>query len=105
MNSKSILSFAAVAAFASLAALGSTAARANDGDTWQVAVNADNGRARAAVKAEARTEAAIVAANTNYEGDPSPVGVLHSGLDARTVRAEAAQAVRLGQIRSGEIAQ
>jgi|SwirhisoilCB1_FD_contig_31_20506690_length_396_multi_8_in_0_out_0_1 hypothetical protein len=105
MNSKAILSFAAVAAFATLAALASTAASANDGDTYQVAVNAQGSRDRAQVQAEARTEAAIVRTNSSYEGDPSPVAALHSGLDAKTVRAEAAQAVRLGQIRSGEIAQ
>jgi|SwirhisoilCB1_FD_contig_41_5551695_length_335_multi_7_in_0_out_0_1 hypothetical protein len=101
MNSKAILSFAAVAAFASVAALASTAARADDGATWQVALNAQDSRARADVKAEA----IAVAAKSSYEGDPSPVAVLHSGLDAKTVRAEAARAQRLGQIRSGEFAQ
>jgi hypothetical protein len=105
MNAKAILSFTAVAAFATVAALASTAASANDGDTYQVALNAQGSRARAEVNAEAKAEAATALANTSYEGDPSPVAALHSGLDAKTVRAEAAQALRLGQIRSGEIAQ
>jgi hypothetical protein len=101
MNSKAILSFAAVAAFASIAALASTAASANDGATWQVALNSQDSRPRAEVKAEAAT----VHARASYEGDPSPAAVLHSGLDSKTVRAEAAQALRLGQIRTGEFAQ
>jgi hypothetical protein len=107
MNSKAILSFAAVAAFATAAAVASTAASAattasaNDGDTWQVALRADQSRPRAEVK----TEAATVHAKASYEGDPAPVAALHSGLDAKAVRAEAARADRLGQIRSGEIAQ
>ena len=103
MNSKAIFSFAAVATFASLAALASTAASAEEGATWQVALNAQDSRPRAEVKAEAI--AVAVRGRTSYEGDPAQVAVLHSGLDAKTVRAEAAQAVRLGQIRSGEFAQ
>lgn len=101
MNAKAILSFTAVAAFAAVAALASTVASAQDGATYQIALNAQDSRPRAEVKAEAVT----VAAQASYEGDPSPAAVLHSGLDARTVRAEAAQALRLGQIRSGEFAQ
>jgi len=101
MNSKAIFSFTAVAALATLAALTSTAASANDGETWQVALRADQSRPRAEVKSEAAT----VHAKASYEGDPSPVASLRSGLDAKTVRAEAARADRLGQIRSGEIAQ
>jgi hypothetical protein len=101
MNTKALLSFTAVAAFATVAALASTAASANDGATWQVALKAQDSRPRAEVRAEAVT----VATQASYEGDPSPVAVLHSGLDAKTVRAEAAQANRLGQIRSGEFAQ
>jgi hypothetical protein len=101
MNSKAILSFSAVAAFATVAALASSAASANDGDTWQVALNSQDSRPRAEVQAEAVKAVAL----PTYEGDPVPAAVLHSGLDAKTVRAEAAQAVHLGQIRSGEFAQ
>lgn len=99
MNSKAILSFAGIAAFAAVAAFASTAARAEDGAPYQVALKAKDSRPRAEVKAEAVTAPAHV----NSEGDPARVAVLRSGLDAKAVRAEAAQALRLGQIRSGEI--
>jgi hypothetical protein len=101
MNAKAILSFTAVAAFATVAALASTVASAQDGDTYQIALRAQDSRPRAEVKAEA----VAVATQASYEGDAAPVGALHSSLDAKTVRAQAAHANRLGQIRSGEFAQ
>ena len=101
MNAKSILSFAAVAGFATVAALASTVASAQDGATNQVSLNAQESRPRAEVKAEALQARA---ARPTFDGDPYPVQA-HSGLDAKTVRAEAVQALRLGQIHSGEIAQ
>jgi hypothetical protein len=105
MNAKAILSFTAVAGFATVAALASTAASAYDGEAWQVALKAEDSRPRAEVKAEAQAQAVAISAHASYEGDPSPVAVLHSAVDAKAVRAEAAQANRLGQIRSGELAQ
>ena len=93
MNSKAIL---AIAAFAAIA---STGVRADEADASQYAVQFQGSRTRAEVQAEAR----IVAATHGIEPAGSRVAAqLKSGLDAQAVRAEAAQAVRLGQISSGE---
>jgi hypothetical protein len=94
MNSKAIL---AVAAFAALASVG---ARADEADASQFAVQFQGSRTRAEVMAEAAT----VAATRSTEPAGSRVAApLKSTVDAKVLRAEAAQAVRLGQISAGEI--
>lgn len=94
MNSKAIL---AVAAFAALASVG---ARADEADASQFAVQFQGSRTRAEVMAEAAT----VAATRSTEPAGSRVAApLKSTVDAKVLRAEAAQAVRLGQIPAGEI--
>ena len=96
MNSKAIL---AIAAFAAIA---STGVRADEADASQYALKFDGSRARAEVMAEAAT----VASTRSQEPAGSRVAApLKSTVDAKAVRAEAAQAVRLGQIPRGEASQ
>jgi hypothetical protein len=93
MNSKSILAVAAFAAFAS------TGAFADEADGSQYAVKFEGNRLRAEVQAEAAT----VAATRSTEPAGSRVAAqVKSGLDTKVIRAEAAEAVRLGQISYGE---
>lgn len=93
MNSKSIL---AIAAFAAIA---STGARADEADASQYVLQFEGNRTRAEVLAEART----VSATRSIEPAGSRVTpALKSGVDAKLVRAQAAEAVRLGQISYGE---
>jgi len=94
MNSKSILAVAAFAAFAS------TGAFADEADASQYAIKFEGNRTRAEVLAEAVT----VPATRSIEPAGSRVAApLKSTLDPKLVRAEAAEAVRLGQIPSGEV--
>lgn len=94
MNTKSIL---AVAAFA---AAFSGVARADEADASQYAVQFEGQRTRAEVKAEAAT----VSATRSTEPAGSRVAAaLNSTLDAKAVRAQAAEAVRTGKIPSGEL--
>ena len=96
MNSKAIL---AIAAFAAIAATG---ARADEADASQYAIKFDGSRTRAEVMAEAAT----VASTRSTEPAGSRVAApLQSTVDAKVLRAEAAQAVRLGQIPHGEAGQ
>ena len=91
--------FLAVAALSAVAALGSVA-HADEADASQYAVQFDGSRTRAEVMAEAAT----VAKNRSTEPAGSRVAApVKSTLDTATVRAQAAQAVRLGQIPSGEL--
>jgi hypothetical protein len=93
MNSKAIL---AIAAFAAIA---STAARADDADASQYAIKFEGSRTRAEVMAEAAT----VSSKRSTEPAGSRVTALvKSSVDSKLLRAEAAQAVRLGQISRGE---
>lgn len=93
MNAKLLI------AVATLAAAVSGVARADEADASQFAVQFEGGRTRAEVKAEAVT----VAATRSLEPAGSRVAApLKSALDVKTVRAQAAEAVRLGQIASGE---
>jgi Ni/Co efflux regulator RcnB len=93
MNSRIIL---AIAAFAAVA---STGARADEADASQYAIESQGSRTRAEVMAEA----AGVARTRSVEPAGSRVAApARSSLDASTVRAEAAQALRLGQIPRGE---
>ena len=93
MNTKSIL---AVAAFAAIA---STGAYADEADSSQFAVKFEGNRTRAEVMAEAAT----VAVNRSTEPAGSRIAApLNSTVDTAVLRAQAAQAVRLGKISQGE---
>ena len=93
MNTKSIIAIAA------LAAAVSGVARADEADGSQYAVKFEGNRTRAEVMAEAAT----VAATRSTEPAGSRVAApLASKLDSQIVRSQAAEAVRLGKIPSGE---
>lgn len=97
MNSKFLFALVSVAALA--AAATSTVVRADEADGSQYALKFDGARARAEVMAEA----ANVAATRSTEPAGSRVAArTQSSTDAKAIRAEAAQAVRLFQISSGE---
>jgi hypothetical protein len=94
MNSKAIL---AIAAFAAVA---STGVRADEADASQFAVKFEGTRTRAEVKAEAAT----VSSTRSIEPAGSRVAApTKSTVDPKLVRAEAAEAARLGQTSHGEI--
>ncbi len=94
MNTKSLLAIAA------LAVLASTGARADEADASQFAVQFEGNRTRAEVQAEA----AKVASTRSVEPAGSRVAApVKSTVDAQTLRAQAAEAVRLGQISYGEV--
>ena len=96
MNSKAIL---AIAAFAAIA---STGARADEADASQYGIKFEGNRTRAEVMAEA----APVAATRSTEPAGSRVAApVKSTVDAKVLRAEAAQALRLGQLPHGEASQ
>ena len=86
------LSIAAVAAFASFGA------HADEADASQFALKFDTNRTRAEVQAEAAT----VAQTRSIEPAGSRVVTYQSTADRAAVRAAAAEAVRTGQISSGE---
>ena len=93
MSSRLLLAVAAVATIAS------GAARADEADASQYAVQFQGTRTRAEVQAEAAT----VAATRSTEPAGSRVAAqVTSGVDVREVRAQAAQAPRQGQIPRGE---
>jgi hypothetical protein len=95
MNSKAIL---AIAAFAAIA---STGVRADEADGSQYAIQFQGSRTRAEVMAEAAT----VASTGGSEPGSRAAAPLKSTVDTKALRAEAAQAVRLGQIPHGEASQ
>ena len=86
------LSIAAVAAFASFGA------QADESDASQFALQFDTNRTRAEVAAEAAT----VAQSRSIEPAGSRVVTYSSTADRAAVRAQAAEALRMGQIPSGE---
>jgi len=93
MNSKALLAIAA------LAVVASTGVRADEADASQYGVKFDGNRLRAEVMAEAAT----VSATRGTEPAGSRVAApLKSSVDSKLVRAQAAEAVRTGQISSGE---
>ncbi|WP_298932991.1 DUF4148 domain-containing protein [uncultured Ramlibacter sp.] len=93
MNTKAIIALAAFAAIAS------TGARA-EADASQYVVQFEGNRLRAEVQAEAAT----VAKNRSTEPAGSRVAApLQSTVDTKLVRAQAAEAVRLGKISAGEV--
>lgn len=91
-KSARFLSIAAVAAFASFGAM------ADEADASQFATKFDTNRTRAEVAAEAAT----VAQTRSIEPAGSRVTTYQSSVDRSAVRAQAADAVRTGQIPSGE---
>ena len=94
MNAKFLFATLAIAA----AATG--VARADEADASQFALKFEGNRTRAEVMAEAAT----VSATRSTEPNGSRVAALpKSSLAVQSVRAEAAQALRLGQIPSGEL--
>ena len=94
MNAKFLFATLAIAA----AATG--VARADEADASQFALKFEGNRTRAEVMAEAAT----VSATRSTEPNGSRVAALpKSSLAVQTVRAEAVQALRLGQIPSGEL--
>ncbi|MBK8072864.1 MAG: DUF4148 domain-containing protein [Ramlibacter sp.] len=96
MNKSS--SLIAIAAFAAFASFGANAESPDA--NGQFALQFDGSRTRAEVMAEAAT----VAKTRSHEPAGSRVAApLPSSVDTATVRAQAAQAVRLGQIPHGEL--
>ena len=92
--------FFAVAALATLAAVTSTVVHADEADGSQFALKFEGSRTRAEVMAEAAT----VSATRSTEPAGSRVAApMKSGVPVQAVREQAAQAVRLGQISSGEV--
>lgn len=93
MNAKSLIALAAVAAAFS------GVARADEADASQFGIKFQGSRTRAEVMAEAAT----VPATRSLEPAGSRVApVLKSSVDAKALRAQAAEALRLGQISAGE---
>ncbi|MFT4241211.1 MAG: DUF4148 domain-containing protein [Acidovorax sp.] len=90
--------FFSLAAVAALTAFG---AQAGELDPGQFALKFDTNRTRAEVRAEA--QAAAVASVRNLEPAGSRVVTYQSTTDRAAVRAQAAEAVRTGQIAYGEI--
>ena len=88
-----ILSLAAVAAFASVGA------HADEADASQFATQFETSRTRAEVQAEAVTEPHT----HSIEPAGSRVTTYQSTADRAAVRAQAAEAVRTGQIPMGEL--
>ena len=88
--------FLSVAAIAALASLG---AQANEAEGSQFALKFDTNRTRAEVQAEAAT----VAQTRSTEPAGSRVVTYRSTADCAAVRSQAAEALRTGQIPSGEI--
>jgi len=91
--------FFAVAALSAVAAFASVA-QAGEVDSSQYGVKFEGSRTRAEVKAEA----AVAARTYRTEADASRVigAPAQAGADRASVRAQTAQAERLGQLRSGE---
>jgi hypothetical protein len=92
-NTARILSIAALAAFASFGAA------ADEADASQFATQFQTQRTRAEVQADA----AAVSSTRSIEPAGSRVTTFTSTADRAAVRAQAAEALRLGQIPSGEL--
>lgn len=93
------MSSKAIFAISALAVIAATGARADEADASQYAIQFQGSRTRAEVMAEA----ARVPATRSTEPAASRVAApIQSRVDARVLRAEAAEAVRLGQISRGE---
>jgi hypothetical protein len=82
-----------------LAAIAGTAVHADEANASQYRIQFQGARSRD----EVRAEAATVTANHSTEPAGSRVAApLQSSLDSKVVRAQAAEAVRLGRITRGE---
>lgn len=93
------MSFRILLAIAAVATIASGAARADEADASQYAVQFQGTR----TKAEVQAEAATVSATRSIEPAGSRVAApVKSGIDAKEVRAQAAQALRQGLIPRGE---
>jgi hypothetical protein len=93
MNTKALFAIAALAAAAS------TGVRADEADASQYVIAFEGSRTRAEVQAEA----AQVAKTRSTEPAGSRVAApIKSVVDAQSLRAQAAEAVRLGKISYGE---
>jgi hypothetical protein len=93
MNTKALFAIAALAAAAS------TGVRADEADASQYVIKFEGNRTRAEVQAEA----AQVAKTRSIEPAGSRVAApIKSTVDAQTLRAQAAEAVRTGKISYGE---
>jgi len=93
MNAKFLLATIAIAAAAS------GVARADDADASQYVIKFEGQRSRAEVMAEA---AAVPATRSTEPAGSRVAAPLKSSLDVKSVRADAADALRLGKIPSGE---
>jgi len=82
-----------------LATFAASAVHADEADASQYAVKAVSQRSRAEVRAEA---ARVPINRSNEPAGSRVIAPVQSGVDRSQVRASAAQAVRLGQIGSGE---
>ena len=92
--------YLAVAALATLAAVASVGAQADEADASQYAIQFNGTRSRAEVQAEAvkaTGDRSVELASAGTQTLTAP-----STTDRATVRAETVNAVRLGQIASGE---
>lgn len=94
MNAKFLLATLALAAGAT------GVARADDADASQYVVQFEGNRTRAEVIAEA---AKVPATRSTEPAGSRVIAPMKSSLDVKTVRAEAIEALRLGQIPSGEV--
>ncbi|HVZ44140.1 MAG TPA: DUF4148 domain-containing protein [Ramlibacter sp.] len=94
MNAKSIL------AIATLAVAATGVARADEYYGGQNVASFEGSRTRAEVMAEA---AAVPAARSTEPAGSRVAAPIQSTVDARVLRAQAAQAVRLGRISAGEL--
>ena len=94
MNAKLLI------AVATLAAAASGMARADEADASQYVIQFEGSRTRAEVMADA----VAVAKNRSTEPAGSRVAApLQSSVDPKAVRAQAVEALRLGQISYGEV--
>jgi hypothetical protein len=93
MNSKAIL---AIAAFAAIASAG---ARADEADASQYVIKFEGSRTRAEVMAEA---AKVPTTRSTVPIASLVAAPMKSSVDAKVLRAQTAEAVRLGQIPRGE---
>jgi len=98
MNAKFLFAATTLAAVASAF---SGIARADDAPlSSQFAIKVDGNRTRAEVMAEAAT---VPATRSQEPNGSRVIAAPNSGLTTQAVRAEAAQALRLGKIPSGEM--
>ncbi len=91
----------ALIAIVAFAALASTGVRAESPDTsTQFALQSEGNRTRAEVMAEAAT---VAKTRSTEPAGSRMAAAVKSTVDTATVRAQAVQALRLGQISSGEL--